>query len=106
MLKYIIRRVFYSLPVLFGVLIVTFALARAIPGDPCTAILGEKATREVCERFRHEKGLDKPIPVQFGIYMKDLARGDLGDSIRFRRPVTQILVERLPTTWSARGRRA
>ena len=98
MLKYIIRRVFSSLPVLFGVLIVTFALARAIPGDPCTAIMGEKATQELCERFRHERGLDKPIWVQFGIYMKTLARGDLGDSIRFHRPVTQILVERLPTT--------
>ena len=98
MLKYIIQRVFSSLPVLFGVLIVTFALARAIPGDPCTAILGEKATQEVCERFRHEKGLDKPVLVQFLIYMKTLSRGDLGDSIRFHRPVTQILVERLPTT--------
>lgn len=98
MLKYIIRRLFASIPVLFGVLIVTFVLARSIPGEPCKAILGEKATREVCERFTREKGLDKPIPVQFGIYMKDLARGDFGDSIRFKRPVTQILVERLPTT--------
>jgi peptide/nickel transport system permease protein len=83
---------------LLGVLAVTFALARAIPGDPCRAILGEKATLEVCERFAREKGLDKPVPVQFGIYLKDLARGDLGDSIRFKRPVIQILVERLPTT--------
>jgi len=73
-------------------------LARSIPGEPCKAILGEKATPEVCERFTRAKGLDKPIPVQFAIYMKDLARGDFGDSIRFKRPVTQILVERLPTT--------
>jgi len=86
------------MPVLFGVLAVTFALARAIPGDPCKAILGEKATVEVCERFTHEKGLDKPIPVQFGIYLKDLARGDFGNSIRFGRPIVQILIERLPTT--------
>jgi peptide/nickel transport system permease protein len=87
-----------SLPVLLGVLVVTFVLARAIPGDPCKAMLGEKATVEVCERFTRDKGLDKPIPVQFVIYMKDLLRGDFGDSIRFHRPVTQILVERLPTT--------
>jgi peptide/nickel transport system permease protein len=98
MLKYIIRRLLSSLPVLFGVLVVTFTLARAIPGDPCKAILGEKATVEVCERFRHEKGLDKPIPVQFAIYVKDLSHGDFGDSIRFHRPITQILVERLPMT--------
>ena len=95
MFKYAIRRLLASLPVLFGVLTVTFVLARSIPGNPCKAILGEKATVEVCERFTREKGLDKPIPVQFGIYLKDLARGDLGDSIRFKRPIIQILVERL-----------
>ncbi len=98
MLKYIIRRILASLPVLFGVLVVTFALARAIPGDPCKAILGEKATVEVCERFTREKGLDKPIPVQFGIYMNELAHGDFGNSIRFNRSVIQILIERLPMT--------
>jgi peptide/nickel transport system permease protein len=98
MLKYTIRRLLYSLPVLFGVLVVTFVLARSIPGDPCKAILGEKATPEVCERFIRAKGLDKPVPVQFAIYIKDLARGDFGDSIRFKRPVMQILIERLPVT--------
>ena len=98
MIRYVFRRVLASLPVLFGVLTVTFVLARSIPGDPCRAILGEKATVEVCERFTREKGLDKPIPVQFGIYLKDLAHGDFGDSIRFHRPIIQILVERLPMT--------
>ena len=98
MIRYVFRRVLASLPVLFGVLTVTFVLARSIPGDPCKAILGEKATVEVCERFTREKGLDKPIPVQFGIYLKDLAHGDFGDSIRFHRPIIQILVERLPMT--------
>lgn len=98
MALYAIRRILASIPVLFGVLIVTFVLARSVPGEPCRAILGEKATIEVCEQFTREKGLDKPIPVQFVIYMKDLVRGDFGDSIRFKRPVSQILVERLPMT--------
>lgn len=98
MFKYFIRRVLSSLPVLFGVLLVTFFLARSIPGDPCKSILGEKATVEVCERFNHEKGLDRPIPIQFAIYLNDLAHGDFGESIRFHRPITQILVERLPLT--------
>ncbi len=98
MLKYATRRVLASLPVLFGVLVVTFALARAIPGDPCKAILGEKATVEVCERFTREKGLDKPVMVQFGIYLNELAHGDFGKSIRFNRSVVEILIERLPTT--------
>ncbi|MCP4535765.1 MAG: ABC transporter permease [Chloroflexi bacterium] len=98
MIKYTIRRLVASLPVLFGVLAVTFALARAIPGDPCRAILGERATAEVCERFAEERGLNKPIYVQFGIYLTEIARGDFGNSIRFNRPITQILIERLPMT--------
>jgi peptide/nickel transport system permease protein len=98
MFKYTIRRLVTSVPVLLGVLVVTFVLARSIPGDPCRAMLGEKATAEICERFTRDKGLDKPLPVQFVIYMKDLLRGNFGDSIRFQRPVAQILVERLPTT--------
>lgn len=98
MLRYILRRVLASIPVLFGVLAVTFALARMVPGDPCTAMLGEKATEEVCARFFREKGLDKPILIQFAIYSRDILKGDLGNSLRFQRPVTQILVERLPQT--------
>ncbi len=98
MLQFITRRLLLAIPVLFGILVVTFTLARLIPGDPCKSILGEKATADACERFAENKGLNDPIPVQLGIYIKDVARGDFGDSIRFSRPVTQILVERLPMT--------
>lgn len=98
MIQYTIRRILAAVPVVIGVLIVTFALARIIPGDPCKAILGEKATVETCERFNEEKGLNEPIYVQFGIYARDLLRGDFGNSLRFNRPITQILVERLPLT--------
>jgi peptide/nickel transport system permease protein len=98
MTQYAIRRILYSIPVIFGILLVTFVMARSIPGEPCKAMLGEKATAEACERFTVKYGLDKPIPVQFGIYMKEIAQGDFGDSIRFSRPVTTILLERLPTT--------
>ncbi len=98
MLRFIIRRIISSLPVLIGVLVVTFMLARLIPGEPCTAQLGEKATPEICERFNREKGLDRPLPIQFGFFVRDVLRGDLGDSIRFKRPVTQLVAERLPVT--------
>lgn len=98
MIKYILRRILSALPVLIGVVAVTFLLARLIPGDPCTAQLGEKATEAICERFNREKGLDRPIPVQFGFFLGDVLRADLGDSIRFKRPVTQLIVERLPLT--------
>ncbi|MDX9992156.1 MAG: ABC transporter permease [Anaerolineales bacterium] len=98
MLQYILRRLLAAIPVLLGILLVTFALARMIPGDPCRAMLGEKATQATCDRFIREKGLDKPIHEQFVIYMKDIARGDFGNSLRFNQPVTRILGERLPTT--------
>ena len=98
MFQYIVRRVLLAIPVLFGILLVTFVLARLIPGDPCKAILGEKATAAVCERFIRDHGLDQPIHVQLGIYIRDVLRGDFGDSIRFSRPVTIILIERLPLT--------
>ncbi len=98
MVQFITRRLLLAIPVLIGILIVTFLLARLIPGDPCKSILGEKATAEACEAFAENKGLNEPLPVQLGIYMQDVVQGDFGDSIRFSRPVTQILVERLPMT--------
>jgi len=98
MLQYIVRRLFLSIPVLLGILVVTFAIARLIPGDPCRAILGEKATQAVCDRFIREKGLDKPIHIQFGIYVGEIVRGDFGQSVRYGMPVTRMLAERLPMT--------
>lgn len=98
MLQYIIRRVLYAIPVLLAIMVVTFTLARLIPGDPCTAMLGEKATKEACERFDKKFGLDQPMPVQLARYMGNILRGDLGDSIRFGRPISVMLSERLPMT--------
>jgi peptide/nickel transport system permease protein len=89
MAQYLLRRVLASIPVLFGILVVTFVIARVIPGDPCRAILGEKATIH---------GLDKPIHEQLFIYIGEILRGDFGESIRLSMPVTRLLIERLPTT--------
>lgn len=98
MTTYILRRILLSIPVLFGILFATFALGRLIPGDPCRAILGEKATDAVCNEFIHRHGLDKPILVQFGYYVDEVAHGDFGRSFRFSKPVTDLLLERLPIT--------
>lgn len=98
MLQFVVKRLLLAIPVLFGILIVTFFLARLIPGDPCRSIIGEKATAEACAAFEEAKGLNEPLPVQLGIYMRDIVQGDFGDSIRFSRPVSQIMVERLPMT--------
>lgn len=98
MVQYTVRRILLAIPVIIAVLVLTFALSRAIPGDPCRSILGEKATQETCDRFLKDHGLDQPIAVQFVVFVNQLLKGNLGDSIRFSRPVTIILVERLPTT--------
>ncbi len=98
MLQYTIRRILSSIPVLFGILLVTFALARMVPGDPCTSLLGEHATERACTAFIARYGLDQPILTQLGIFLRDVFSGDLGDSIRYQRPVMLMLVERLPMT--------
>jgi peptide/nickel transport system permease protein len=99
MTQYITRRFLLAVPVLVGILFATFALARVIPGDPCRAVLGERATDEICDAFMERYGLNEPIPVQFAIYLKQiLIERDLGESFRFGRPVIDIIVERLPVT--------
>jgi peptide/nickel transport system permease protein len=99
MLQYITRRVALAIPVLVGILFVTFALARLIPGDPCRAVLGERATDVICDAFIQRNGLDQPIPTQFMIYLKQIVlERDLGESFRFGRPVIDIVIERLPVT--------
>ena len=98
MTQFVIRRLLASIPALFGVIFVVFAVARLLPGDPCIAALGERATGPICDDFNQRYGLNEPIPVQFVLYLGQLARFDLGDSIAQGRPVSEILIERLPTT--------
>ncbi|MCL1587055.1 MAG: ABC transporter permease [Actinomycetia bacterium] len=98
MLSFITRRTLLAIPVLLGIMIVVFLLMRAIPGDPCTSMLGERATPEACVEFNEANGLNDPVFVQLGIYMKNVLTFNLGESVRFSRPVTQLLIERLPLT--------
>lgn len=98
MFRFIGQRLLAAIPVLLGILFVTFALARLLPGDPCRAMLGEKATDQICDAFNVRYGLNEPIPTQFAIYIGDVFQGDLGTSFRYGRPVTQIMMERLPVT--------
>ena len=98
MIQFIARRLLITIPVLLGITFVVFALARLVPGDPCRAALGERATDAICDDFVHRYGLDQPIPVQFVAYLQQLASGDLGTSIKHSQPVTTLLIERLPTT--------
>ena len=98
MLGFITRRTLTAIPVLIGIVIVVFFLIRAIPGDPCTSLLGERATAEACERFNAANGLNEPIYTQLWIYMKNVFTFNLGESVRFSTPVNQLLIERLPLT--------
>jgi ABC-type dipeptide/oligopeptide/nickel transport system permease component len=98
MLRFVVRRLLLTIPVLFGIVFVVFALARVLPGDPCVAALQERANPATCATFNARYGLDEPITTQFWIYLSDLSHGDLGDSIAQGRPVGEILIERLPVT--------
>ncbi|MBC7870640.1 MAG: ABC transporter permease [Chitinophagaceae bacterium] len=98
MSRFIFNRLLSAIPVLIGILVVTFVLGRLIPGDPCRGILGERATQAACDAFFERNGLNEPIPVQFMIYMRNVAQGDLGDSFRYGRSVVDLLTERMPTT--------
>lgn len=98
MLSFVTRRTLLAIPVLFGIMVVVFLLVRAIPGEPCSAILGEQATPEACANFNEANGLNDPVWVQLGIYIKNVVTFNLGESLRFSIPVSQLLIERLPLT--------
>lgn len=85
--------------ILFGVLIITFSISYVIPGDPAQLIAGPRATPEIINKIRQEWGLDKPLYVQFLAYLKGLIHGNLGTSIRTRRPVLQDIIRYFPATF-------
>ncbi|NPV86658.1 MAG: ABC transporter permease [Anaerolineae bacterium] len=98
MKKFILRRLLLGIIVLLGVALLTFFLARVVPSDPAAKWAGPRATPEQIARATIELGLDKPLYVQFGKYLLDLLQGNLGYSLRTRRPITLELQESLPAT--------
>ncbi|ASS68570.1 MULTISPECIES: ABC transporter permease [unclassified Paenibacillus] len=98
MLNYTIRRLLMLIPVLLGMTIIVFSIIHAIPGDPAEVILGEKASNESKEALRKELKLDQPLLVQYGDYLKKLASGDLGTSIRTREPISAEITPYLAAT--------
>jgi dipeptide transport system permease protein len=98
MTRMILKRMLVAIPSLIGVVIVTFLLTRALPGDPAAYFAGPAATKEAIEQIRVSLGLDKPLVVQFGRYVGDLARGDLGTSLTTGQPVATDIRTRLPAS--------
>ncbi len=97
-LEFVIRRIAMSILVLVGLSVITFTLARVIPSDPAALYIGPHPNPGDLERTREKLGLNRPVPVQYAYYVRDLLRGDLGDSIATKRPVLQEIGDRWPAS--------
>ncbi|MCI8801914.1 MAG: ABC transporter permease [Oscillibacter sp.] len=98
MFQYIVKRIFSSILVLLGVVTITFFIARVLPSSPEVRWAGQRATEEQLEAARIELGLDKSLPEQYVIYLRDLLRGNLGKSLNNHQPVTSELRRYVPAT--------
>jgi len=95
---FVARRVLAVVPVLFVVAVIVFAILRAVPGDPAAVIAGDSATPEQVAALREKLGLEKPVVTQFAIWLGGVLRGDLGESYFFRKPVAELIAQRLEPT--------
>jgi peptide/nickel transport system permease protein len=96
----ILERILATIPIMFGVAVIVFLFMRLSPGDPVDIMMGRGGviSEGESERLKREFNLDKPLPVQLGLFLQGAIRGDLGNSYIQRRPVTEIITERLPAT--------
>lgn len=99
MLKYIIKKLLLMIPVLLGLTIFIFLILHLAPGEPVDLIVGPNATPEVYENVRESLGLNRSLPMQYSIFLKNLLKGDLGRSILQNRPVSELIIERFPITF-------
>ncbi|MGB8345999.1 MAG: ABC transporter permease [Ktedonobacteraceae bacterium] len=98
MLRYILRRILFMVPVALLVSFLTFMMIHLIPGDPARILLGEYATPQTVAALDQQLGLNKPLPIQFGLWLWQAAHGNLGQSIQLDQPVSQAILQRLPVT--------
>src|SRR5579859_986398 len=99
LLAMVVRRIAWMPPTLLGLVLLVFAISHVVPADPARIMAGENATPEQVAKVRHDFGLDLPLPVQFGHYVRDVVVGDMGTSLFTQRPVADDLLERLPATF-------
>jgi ABC-type dipeptide/oligopeptide/nickel transport system permease component len=98
MLRFLLRRLLLTIPVVLGVATLVFALIHLVPGDPAQAMLGEGASAQDLVELRERLGLNRPLLVQYTEFMTGLVRGDLGVSLSRNEPVTRLILERIPAT--------
>lgn len=97
-MRFLVRRLLLTIPVLFSVATLVFSLIHFVPGDPVQAMLGESASPQDVAELRARLGLNRPLYVQYGAFLKGLSTGDLGTSLRTSQPVAAAIAERLPAT--------
>ncbi|MFC4454032.1 ABC transporter permease [Deinococcus sonorensis] len=96
--SYVLKRLLQIIPLFLAVMVLVFVLVRLIPGDPVSTLLGDRATDDIVARANKELGLDRPVIVQFGLFVLRMLHGDMGDSINLKVPVLRLIGERLPVT--------
>jgi peptide/nickel transport system permease protein len=98
MTTFLLRRIALVIPTLFFVSVLIFGLQQLLPGDPALAMAGEDRDPAVIAFLREKYHLDQPLPVRYALWIEGVARGDLGESIRIKRPVLDLIAEKLPVT--------
>jgi ABC-type dipeptide/oligopeptide/nickel transport system permease component len=98
MMRFLSLRILLALPAVWLIVTMVFLLAHIVPGDPVQQMLGEGARLEDVQQLRHTLGLDLPLPEQYVKYLSNVARGNLGESIRFQQPVTRVILDHFPAT--------
>jgi ABC-type dipeptide/oligopeptide/nickel transport system permease component len=98
MLRFFVKRLILTVPVLIGVATIVFSLIHLVPGDPAQAMLGDSATPQDIAGLRQQLGLDRPLASQYAVFLEGMARGDLGSSLRTHQPVAREIAARVPAT--------
>lgn len=98
MFRFIAKRLAFLGLVLIGMSLITFTVSHIVPADPLKIVAGRRATKETIEIYRKHYGMDKPLPIQYLVYMKNLLKGDLGESLMSRRPVIEDIKDYFPAT--------
>src|SRR5437764_9842597 len=103
MVTFLGKRLLQLIPTLFFVSVLIFSLQQLLPGDPATIMAGEERDPAVIEQIRRQYRLDQPLPVQYLYWVKGVLTGDLGESMRIKKPVRELILEKLPVTMQLAG---
>lgn len=98
MVKYIVKRILVTIPIIISVIFIVFLLLQVLPGNPIQVMMKEKVNQQVIDRVTEQMGLNDPLMVRFGRYLWNMLHGDLGQSYKLKRPVTQLIMTAFPNT--------